>query len=446
MPNPSRAEHPFATHPHRAFLRLSLPVLISLTAEPITGLIDTAFVARLGEPSLAGLGIATSLLAGIFWVFNFLSIGTQTQVANAFGIEDESAIARSAGTAVTCSAVLGFGLLFAFLPFIDELCMLFGADAEVLAESTTYLCIRLIGAPAILVAHAVSGAFRGLQDMRTPLIIAILSNSINIALDSVMIHGAGPIPALGITGAAWASVIGQLVAMIAAIGWFQHRHGLLRPRKIADIYALFTIGRDLVVRTGSLLLFLMYATRVANLISVETGAAHQAIRSIWIFAAFLLDAYATTAQSLVGYFIGLGDVPRALRAARIACLWGLVTGIATTAVMLAGSNSVSLFLIGTPATTTFHAAWLVAAIAQPINAISFVTDGIHWGSHDYRYLRNAMLAASGAGIAALAVLEQTPHATLQQIWIVTALWITIRAMFGLLRIWPRTSGPLKPSK
>ena len=83
---PSRAdEHPFVRSPHRTLVSLSIPVLISLIAEPLTGLADTAFVARLGSAPLAALGVGTVLLSSVFWIFNFLGIGTQTEVARALG-------------------------------------------------------------------------------------------------------------------------------------------------------------------------------------------------------------------------------------------------------------------------------------------------------------------------------------------------------------------------
>ena len=434
--------HSFTAHPHRTFIRLSLPVLFSLVAEPITGLIDTAFVARLGSPALAGLGVATSLLAGVFWVFNFLSIGTQTEVARATGENNHASIGAAAGTAVTLAAAFGLLLLLAFYPHAGNLTSLFGATGTARDAAATYLRIRLLGGPAVLVSHALFGAFRGLQDMRTPLYIAVGANLLNIALDALLIHGSGPIPAFGIAGAAWASTLSQMIATSACLVLFHRRHQLSLPTALAQTRPLFTIGRDLFVRTGMLLLFLMHTTRVANLISVEAGAAHQAIRQVWIFCAFLLDAYATTAQSLVGYFIGSGDHSSARQVANFACLWGLGTGAATTLVMLTFADAIGTALLASPTTFLFHDAWWIAAVAQPVNAISFITDGIHWGSGDYRFLRNAMLVASGLGMVALAVLERSARAELDQVWIVVAAWISTRAVFGLGRIWPIASGPL----
>jgi len=330
-------------------------------------------------------------------------------------------------------------LLYPALPFLTGL---FGAKGAVSTTATTYLAIRLVGAPAILASHAVYGAFRGLQDMRTPLAIAVGANATNIALDALLIHGTGPIPAFGIAGAAWASTISHILAAVAGVELFRRRTGMRPPRALNDALRLFSIGRDLFVRTGVLLLFMMYSTRVANLISVDAGATHQAVRTVWIFTAFLLDAYASTAQSLVGFFLGQSAYDSARRVARLACGWGFATGIAVALLMWATTDMVSQALVGSPATPMFRFAWLIAAGAQPINAISFVTDGIHWGTGDYRYLRNAMLLASGGGIAALVALEHAPAPSLAQVWTVIAAWITARAAFGLGRIWPRVSGPL----
>ncbi len=71
-----------------------------------------------------------------------------------------------------------------------------------------------------------------------------------------------------------------------------------------------------------------------------------------------------------------------------------------------------------------------------MNAVSFVTDGIHWGTRDYRYLRNAMALASATGALLLLISDATGQTTLAGIWWITALWITLRAALGGLRVWP----------
>ena len=90
-------------------------------------------------------------------------------------------------------------------------------DAGIRRGAVVYLQIRLLSAPAVLLTVAAFGALRGLQDMRTPLWIAVATNALNVALDPLLIFGLGPLPALGIAGAAWATVIAQWLGAAAAV-------------------------------------------------------------------------------------------------------------------------------------------------------------------------------------------------------------------------------------
>ncbi|MGD8702681.1 MAG: hypothetical protein PVH26_09590, partial [Desulfosarcina sp.] len=89
-------------------------------------------------------------------------------------------------------------------------------------------------------------------------------------------------------------------------------------------------------------------------------------------------------------------------------------------------------------------AWTAATLVQPIGALAFVTDGIHWGTGDFRYLRNVVLLATLCGIMGLWAIGEGSPVLLTGIWWITGLWIAIRAIFGLLRIWPAIGrAPLK---
>jgi MATE family multidrug resistance protein len=428
--------HPFAERPHRTLLALSLPVLISLIAEPLTGLVDTAFVARLGAAPLAALGIGSVLLSSLLWAFNFLGIGTQTEVAHAFGAGEVERRRVVVGTALAVAVALGVGLGLVIWPLVGVLATAMGAVRAVHDAACVYLEIRLLGAPALLATLTAFGALRGLHDMRTPLAIAVATNALNIALDPLLIFGWGPVPSLGVAGAAWATVIAQTFGGLWAVVAVLRRLGL--PDRIApgDATALLVVGRDLFVRTGLLVAFLLLTTRAANRLGEEAGAAHQAIRQIWVFTALVLDAYAAVAQSLVGYFLGAARVALARRAAAIACAWAVGTGVVLAALLLLAEPLVAAALVPATAQTVFAAAWLPACLSQPLNALSFATDGVHWGTRDYRYLRNAMLTATGLATVALCVPATGAAQSLVGVWILTGVWIAIRAAFGGARVWP----------
>jgi MATE family multidrug resistance protein len=264
-------------------------------------------------------------------------------------------------------------------------------------------------------------------------VIAVALNVVNIGLDALLIFGAGPIPAFGLVGAAWATVVSQWLGSMAAATAALFRLGGRPAVRPTQVRALLVIGRDLVVRTGLLLLFLLLATRAATRLGPDQAAAHQAVRQFWMLAAFLLDAFAASAQSLVGFFVGAGALASARKVARVACLWGGGAGVAIVVVGGLAQDQVVWLLLPPSARGAFFSIWALALLAQPMNAVAFVTDGIHWGTGDYRFLRNAMVVATATGSVLLLGAGGT---TLVWIWVVIDFWIGIRALAGLVRIWP----------
>ena len=315
-----------------------------------------------------------------------------------------------------------------------------GAESTVHDYSSQYIRVRLFGAPAILVSLAAFGVLRGLQDMRTPFWVAASINILNILLDPLLIFGYGPFPQLGIFGAGLASSISQWIGALWALWVVMRRVGIPGRIRMKDMVKLFQVGRDLFIRTGLLTAFFIFTTRAATRICADAGAAHQAIRQVWVFTALFLDAYAVTGQSLIGFFIGPGRREQALRVARLVCAWSAATGVVLSVAMWLGQNLVVRLFVPSSAVEIIFSAWLMVVITQPINALAFATDGIHWGTGDFHYLRYLMISATAFGAVAIYWLDETASSALTWIWLIAGCWITIRAVFGMVRIW---RGPLK---
>ena len=431
-------QHPFHKRPHATLVGLTLPVLFSLAAEPLTGLVDTAFVSRLGIESLAALGVGTTVLSSVFWIFNFFSISTQTTVARYQGKQQLIRASQVSCLAIAGGFVCGLILAAAGLPLASPVASLMGAHDDVLSLAVVYMQIRLMAAPAILVTITAFGTLRGLQNMRTPLYVAVGVNLLNVVLDALLIFGWGPLPALGITGAAVASAVSQWVGAVWVVRavWLR----LPKPNRLqmGDFKKLLGVGRDLLIRTGLLTLFLLLCTRTATRIGADAGAAHQVIRQTWVLTALVLDAFAISGQSLIGYFMGSRLINTARRVASVVCMWSAAVGLMLCIFMVSGTEAMIAIMVPSSAAGVFTSAWTVAAVLQPINALSFATDGIHWGTEDYRYLRNGMLVATLSGISALVWMEYTASETLLAVWLITGGWVCIRAAFGMMRIWPGT--------
>ena len=429
-------QHPFLWRPNRTLITLSLPILASLIAEPVTGLVDTAFVARLGTEPLAALGIGAGALSSILWIFSFLGIATQTEVAQRAGRGEGKAISQAISLALVMGVAASLLLALALHPLAELVARLMGAEGAVLELAAQYLRLRLLGAPAVIIAFVGFGALRGWQDMRSPLWVALGINIANIALDYPFIFGWAFVPAMGVAGAALASSISQWLGALWLLWMLRRRFGFSREIDLRSGARLLRVGRDLVIRSGALTLFLLFGTRVATQMSAEAGAAHQVIRQVWFFSALLSEALASSAQSLVGYFYGSGSLAYARRVALACTRWSLLTGVALMFVALAATPLVTQVFVPPPAAAVFHLAWIVASLSQPLSALAFVTDGIHWATSDYRFLRNTMLMATVCGMLGLALLPTDGDAAFAGVWLMLALWIAIRAFWGVARLIP----------
>jgi Na+-driven multidrug efflux pump len=243
-----------------------------LLLDPVLGAVDTAFVGRIeGEgaaAALGGLAVSTTVFNFSFKLFNFLAVVTGPLVASQIAAaqrhageegsgskrsergsapDERSARAAAAETvqgAMTLAVVLGVAATVALELFADQILAGAGGtgfapaavtaldsdgtvravgertnDAmeglDVFREAESYLRVRALSAPAALIGTVAVGAFRGLLNTRTPLLVSGIANAANLALDPVLIFGLGPIPAFGVAGAAAATTAAEWIAAVA---------------------------------------------------------------------------------------------------------------------------------------------------------------------------------------------------------------------------------------
>jgi len=377
-------------------LRLAVPALGALAAEPLYVLVDTAIVGHLGRPQLAALGIAATVLTGLFAVFNFLQYGTTAQVGRASGAGEERMANRLGAQALWLS--LGFGaalavLVIAFAPGIVEL---MGGEGDTADYAVTYMRIAALGLPFAFLALGGQGYLRGIADLRTPLVIVIAANVANLILELLFVYGFG----WGIEGSAWGTVIAQagmgaafvVVLLRAASGDSRPSRRLMRR--------LLVIGRHIFVRTAALMSAFILAGAVIARFGDASLAAHQVAFQLWLFLALLLDAIAIAGQVLVGRGLGAGESDRAY-AASVRMIWLSVSaGVVFAGVMLALEGVLPwAFTSDESVVERVQAIWFLFALMQPLNGAVFALDGILIGAGDGRFLMWSMVVAFAASAA-----------------------------------------------
>ncbi|HJQ73789.1 MAG TPA: MATE family efflux transporter [Gaiellaceae bacterium] len=389
--------------PHdREIVRLALPALGALAAEPLYVLADTAIVGHLGRPQIAALGLAGTVLAGSFTIFNFLTYGTTAVVARASGAGQEERAARLAAQALWASLGIGIALLAVLEIVAGPLLTGLGGHGRSGQYALVYFRIAAVGLPAALVALAGQGYLRGVSNLRRPLEIVVAANLLNLVLEVVFVY----VFHWGIAGSAAGTAVAQAGMGAAFVVELLRPHAPSRRPSLAEMRPLFRIGGQIFVRTTALYAsFLVAASVLARMGDAEIGA-HQIAYQLFTLLALLLDAVAIAGQVIVGRMLGAGEADGAHAAAVRMIGWSVVVGLAFAAILAPLSHALPRAFTGDP--RVLHQAallWPFLAAMQPLGGAVFALDGILIGAGDTRYLMWSMLAASAVFItlAALAL-------------------------------------------
>ena len=375
----------------REILRLAGPAFLALVAEPLFLLADSAIVGHLGTRQLAGLGIAGAVLSTLISLCIFLAYGTTASVARRIGAGDLRGALVQGIDGVWLAVAIGAVTTLVGVPLAGRLVGLFGPAAPVADQAVTYLRIALVGAVPLLVMLATTGILRGLQDTRTPLVVAVGGNLANVVLNLVLVYGLG----LGIAGSAVGTVLaqsGSAAALVAVVVRAARRHRApLRPSP-AGIRGAGSAGVPLLLRTVTLRASLLVMTYGATTLGETDLAAMQVAMTLWTFLAFALDAIAIAAQAITGRYLGAADRDGARAITRRMLRWGVVSGVVTGAALAAAAPYLGpLFTTDTEVRGLLVPVLLVAALAQPLAGAVFVLDGVLIGAGDGRYLARAGL-------------------------------------------------------
>ncbi|HZO50687.1 MAG TPA: MATE family efflux transporter [Gaiellaceae bacterium] len=379
-------------------VRLALPALGALAAEPLYVLVDTAIVGHLGRPQLAALGVAATVL-GLFAVFNFLQYGTTAQTARALGAGRDETAARLGAQALWLSLALGAVLAVLLAALAEPVVALVGAEGRTASYAVTYLRIAAVGVPSALLALGGQGFLRGVADLRTPLLLVVAGNVANAVLEVVFVYGLD----WGIRGSAWGTALAQ-TGMGAGFAWAilrrigPERAGL-RP---ALARRVLSVGVFILLRTASLVAaFALVGVVVAHLGDAPL-AAHQIAFQLWLFLALVLDAIAIAGQIIVGRELGADRPERAYEASARMIALSVATGLVFALVLLALHDALPRAFSADDAVLDQCAAvWPLFALMQPLNGAVFALDGILIGAGDGPYLAASMLAAFAVCAAAV---------------------------------------------
>ncbi|GAB5565287.1 MAG: MATE family efflux transporter [Winogradskyella sp.] len=416
--------------------KLAIPALISGISEPILSLTDAAIIGNMDinpTESLAAVGIVTTFLSMLIWVLGQTRSAISSIVSQYLGADKLSEVKNLPAQAIFIITSLSLLIILVTYPFAAQIFKLYNASDLILDYSVDYYQIRVFGFPFTLFTIAVFGTFRGLQNTYHPMIIAITGAVANIILDVVLVYGIdGYIPAMHIKGAAYASVLAQIIMALLSTYYILKKTDIPLLVKFPfnkEINRFIIMIANLFIRTIALNVALYFGTSFATKYGTTYIAAYTIAINLWFLGAFLIDGYASAGNILSGKLFGAKDYKTLINLSNKLIKYGVVVGIIIGAI-----GALFYYPIGniftddeTVLNEFYKVFWIILAM-QPLCALAFIFDGVFKGLGKMEYLRNVLLFSTL--LVFIPVIFTTDQLELKLYGIFTAftLWIIARGL------------------
>jgi putative MATE family efflux protein len=301
----------------RAVFLLAVPMMLELVLESTFAVVDIFFVAQLGASAVATVGLTETYLFLLYSITMGLATAVTAIVARRVGERRGDAAALTAVQAIVVALLVSLPFALVGIVWAQDLLRLMGADAWTLEHGVRYTQWMLGGNAVIMLLFVINAIFRGAGDAAAAMRVLWVANALNIVLDPILIFGLGPIPALGVEGAAIATNIGRGAGVLMQLWILLRGSEHLRVRRASLRWdgttcmqivrtSLGGIGQMIVAMTAWIFLMRILA-------SISTDAVAAATIAIRIMMFTLMPAWgmSNAAATLVGQNVGAGEPARA---------------------------------------------------------------------------------------------------------------------------------------
>ena len=314
---------------HRAIFTLSLPGMISSVLETLYQLIDAYWIGKIGANALAAIGGSSFILWAVFSLTALSVNGIATLVAQHIGAGRAQQGRLAAGQGMLLNTLSA--LLLAVLVFVSQnaLYRVMGFDPQVTVLARAYMNIILLGLVFSFGFTGIEGVFRGLGDTRTPMIVLAVALMFNAVLDPFLIFGWWVFPALGIAGAAWATIFSEALGLFILTLILARKHYLPKIKLNSALFRSETVQQILAIGApvafGGFFFSLIYVflTRIISRFGMEAVAAIGIGHRIEGIAWFACVGFSVAASTLVGQNVGANRWKQAERSVWLVSGYGV---------------------------------------------------------------------------------------------------------------------------
>ena len=384
---------------NRKIVRLALPNIVTNITVPLLGIVDLALMGHLDDPVYIGaIALGSTIFNIIYSSFSFLRMGSSGLASQAYGARKK----EEASLVLQRSLLLGLGLaiLIILLQYPIQwaaLKLLDGSD-DVKLLARQYFYIRILAAPATLGLYAFYGWYLGVQNAIIPMILAIVVNVVNIALNFLFVYSFG----MKSDGVAWASVIAQYSGLLLAGVFFLTRYKQYHIRfsfkqivETRSIKRFFGVNSNIFIRTIMLWFVLAFFTSQSARSGDNILAVNTLLFQLFYFFSYFADGFAYAAEALTGKAKGARKFDEMKAVIKGVFRWGWLIALAFTAIYGFGLNSIIKILTDNQLIQNLAKPYYIWIFIIPLISIAaFNWDGIFIGATASGAMRNISIIAS----------------------------------------------------
>ncbi|HZJ80817.1 MAG TPA: MATE family efflux transporter [Dysgonamonadaceae bacterium] len=383
----------------KKIFRLALPNIISNITVPLLGMIDIAIAGHLGSAIYIGaIALGSNIFNMVYWNFGFLRMSSSGFTAQAYG-------ARNFGEAMnvlirSLVVAIGFGLLILLLQVpIERIAVNFiKSGPETINNVQYYFRIAIWSAPAVLSMFAFNGWFIGMQNAKTPMVIAIINNVLNIVLSFTFVYGFD----MKIKGIALGTVLSQVITLLITIGFWARYYGRLIKyidlKTILDTTALksfLKVNSDTFIRTFMLTLVTTFFTFASSGMGDTILAVNALLMQFFMLFSYFMDGFAYAGEALTGRYIGAKNKMLLRYMIQRLFFWGFAVSAVSALLYTLFPNQILQILTDNQVVIDATKSYSFWTILIPITGFAaFLWDGIFIGATASKEMRNAMILSA----------------------------------------------------
>lgn len=365
-------------------INIAVPAIISNITVPLLGLVDVAIVGHLGAAAYIGaIAVGGMTFNVIYWVFGFLRMGTSGMTSQVLGRRDFCETMRMLVRSVGVAFIVALVLILLQKPILSASMAIMQPSHEVRNFASTYFLILIYGAPAMLGLFSFSGWFIGMQNSKTPMVIAITQNIVNIAASTLFVFGYG----LKVEGVAFGTLTAQWAGFIIAVVMFARNYGRLRKyfswsgiwQKKA-IKHFFSVNRDIFLRTLCLVSVMLFFTSASSWQGDIILAVNTLLMQFYMLFSYVMDGFAYAGEALSGRYYGALNSKALRDTVHKLFIWSAGMVILFTMIYGIGGDTFLSLLTNEPSVVYASHDYYWWATAVPFaSAAAFVWDGVYIG-------------------------------------------------------------------